>query len=188
MTQLHTLTTRARLEGWLPSIDALMVQEAARAGSRLLVQEPDFYRRYCEDGGQTIIACIDGVLVGLTLLAFGERIHPSYEVDLRRLGVTRSQVAVGLQSLVGPAWRGRGLGRSLLQARRDAARARGLRYILSTTAPDNVGMLALQRSLGARELDRRRVYSTQVMRVILLAELDAHAGASEPSEPSEPSS
>ena len=171
MLSLHMLESRAELEPWLASIDALMGEEALRENSRLLVQDPPFYRRYCDEWGYTIVATLEGEMVGVTLLAFGEAIHAAFDEDLGALGVGRSEVAVGLQSLVAPAWRRRGFGRTLLEARRDAARGRGLRYILSTTDPDNASMLALQTSLGARELARRRVYSSRVMRVILLEDL-----------------
>ena len=171
MLRVHVLSSRAELDPWLAPIEALMAEEALREDSRLLVQEPSFYRRYCGDLGLTIVGTRDGVLVGVTLLAFGDAIHTAFDETIRELGISRCEVAVGLQSLIAPGWRRRGFARMLLDARKVAAQARGIRWILSTTDPENESMLVLKRAVGGRELARRRVYSSQVMRVILVEEL-----------------
>jgi acetoin utilization protein AcuC len=70
--------------------------------------------RAADEGGRVIGAVADGMVVGVALVIPGPPGSVGRAAD--------ELVAVG----VAPAWRGRGLGRSLVRAAADAARARGV--------------------------------------------------------------
>ncbi len=155
----------------LPELLRLVALERGRVGTLLNVQEPAFYERMLGDGGATFIAVEDGRLLGFACLAGRESVHPFWSPHLDRLGVDRSRTGVLIHAIVDPAAHGRGVGRALLVARMAAARGRGLDLLVSTVDPDNAACLGLLEGAGFRRLETRRVYSANVLRVLLARDL-----------------
>lgn len=82
---------------------------------------------------------------------------------------------------VGPAWRGRGLGRALLAPLIERARAAGLRAIIGGVDAENAASLRLHASLGFVEVGRLRQVGRKFGRwldlvfvELLLAEPESH--------------
>lgn len=86
------------------------------------------------------VLCVDGEIAGYGVLSIG------------------AGEAHVLNLCIGPAWRGRGLGRHLLRRLLDVVRWHGAHQVFLEVRPSNPVAQALYRSLGFREIGRRPRY------------------------------
>ena len=98
-------------------------------------------------GGETtdvLLAETEAGLIGFVEVSVRERVD----------GSTEDRVGYVEGWYVEPAWRGRGVGRRLIQAAEDWTRARGLKELASDAEIANTGSIAAHRALGFRETFR----------------------------------
>ena len=139
MTGASDISVRpARVED-AEAVAILAVELRAHLGDPTHFMTPDVIRR---DGFgsrpefQLQIAAVDGVLAGYAL--FFDAYEPAYAAR----GFYLADLCVGA------AHRRRGIGRLLVDAVSEAARARGRTFVLWQAAPENIGALQFYKSLN----------------------------------------
>lgn len=171
MLNFIILTQRHEVASWLEQILNAREEGLQEQTSHVVFQEPGFYGEFHGDRGFTIVAADDGKLAGFAVVGLKDAISETYSEDIRSLGVSRAVCASNVQVYIRRPWRGRGMGKALGELRNAVSYARGVRHVYFTTHPDNERAHAIAQQMGALELDRRRVYSANVLRVIYRVDL-----------------
>jgi ribosomal protein S18 acetylase RimI-like enzyme len=91
-------------------------------------------------GDAGVVAEIEGTPVGAAWYRLHEAEHPGYGF----VSTDIPEISIGVEA----AWRGRGVGRALLEALVDAARAQGHEALSLSVDHRNAPALALYRSIG----------------------------------------
>lgn len=154
-------------------IDALMsLVERAQADNRSPYMYPndrDFFERNLAGATINILALDGETLVGYAAL---RKMVPWPEY-LDSPEHPPATCALMLLNLVDPAYRGRGIGKQLSDARIASAQAAGIRHLYVTVHPDNEPSNRVLNRLGFRLIAQKPMFSNQLMRNLMQLDLDA---------------
>ena len=109
-------------------------------------------------GDAGVIAEVEGSPVGAAWFRRYDADHPGYGF----VDASIPEISIGVDA----AWRGRGVGRALLEALLDTARAEGQGALSLSVDHRNAPALALYRSIGFREVGGSAANPTMLVRLV----------------------
>ena len=154
-------------------IDALMSMiERSEAGSLSPYMYPnqrEFYERNLLGATVNVLAFVDDTLVGYAAL----RAMTPWPDYLDPPEHPPETCALMLLNVVDPAYRGKGIGKQLADARIQAARARGFHHLFVTVHPDNTPSMRVLEQQGFQLIAQKPMFSNQLLRNLMQLDLSA---------------